>query len=370
MTSIDWSPRRNLVRLASFRTRAAHEREPGQILILFALLLTSLLGLLGLAMDGGLYLQAKRGVQASADVAALAGARQITKGVAAGPDVLKFVTENKVGAFTPTLFDCEYINDGDGVYSGCDAAPTESGVSGVRVKTRVLVPTVFMRLFNFNDDMVAKGYAKARVQVSTSVGADSPFIICGTGAWDVSADPTTKNTGTGSLVNLLTSYDFDDASKTKIDPSMAGKTFRVHDNQLDKKGVGAGCNTQGNRFKGLADQPANRNKTVPTWFTYDTGTKAGPTESKVSGIEGCAAGIGGDAAQFNCIMLIPIAVNNPAESGNSKEVRVVGYAAFHVVTVDGNSHNATLINNFIVSGPGLNGWTPSSGGVATIRLNW
>jgi len=57
-----------------------HPRQAsGQILIVVALLLTILIGFVGLAAEGGLYLDVKRRMQTAADAAAVAGAQEIAR---------------------------------------------------------------------------------------------------------------------------------------------------------------------------------------------------------------------------------------------------------------------------------------------------
>lgn len=57
-----------------------------------------------------------------------------------------------------------------------------------------------------------------------------------------------------------------------------------------------------------------------------------------------------------------------AEPGNSKDVEVIGFAAFRVTTVDTNSHNAPLLDDDIVSGPGTNDGCRDRGGTVVVRL--
>jgi hypothetical protein len=123
------------------------------------------------------------------------------------------------------------------------------------------------------------------------------------------------------------------------------------------------CKSQAARFKGLADGAANAGKSANDWFNYDEGTKAGPTRSK-------PAGAGGGSNDYGCVMMLPIAVDNPAESGNSKQVYVVAFAAFSVTTVDSNTHDAKLLDDFITTGPGTDSWCRDCGGAVVIRLTW
>lgn len=58
-------------------------RERGQILVMAALLVTALVGFLGLVIDGGFFYAQRRHAQSAADAAALAGARLLFEGASA-----------------------------------------------------------------------------------------------------------------------------------------------------------------------------------------------------------------------------------------------------------------------------------------------
>ena len=163
-------------RIRSLVARKQADGTPprGQIMIMFAVFLTAMLGMLGLAMDGGVYLQAKRGAQMAADAGALAGARQMVKWTStnqtkADTEVKAFVKGNEVGALVPELTWCKYIGDNWNEVGDCSAT-VPSNASGVRVRTRLEVPMFFMRVVDsvFRDPnkvLWAKGYAKARVMI-------------------------------------------------------------------------------------------------------------------------------------------------------------------------------------------------------------
>ncbi len=341
----------------------------GQVLIMFAGFMIALMGLLGLATDVGYAMAARRAVQGAADAGAIAGARMIARYTPSSPtsaqsEVNTIVAQNTFGPLTPVLTKCEYIGNNWGVVGTCNQT-IPSNAAGARVRTRLTVNTFFIQVVpGVSDTYTVSGYAKARVQRANvaPLAAQAPFIICGDSAWDVTSNPTSKSTGTGSNMAIFSSK-----SPFKINPNAVGRIFRVHDPQLDKKG-NADCGSRADRFKGLADQNKNAGKTAPAWFYYDTGTKAGPTRAKVNGAEGCAANT---PEPYNCVMLIPVATNNPAESGNSKQIYVVGYAPFKVTTVDSNSHNAQLLDDYIISGiGGSDTWCRECGGVVVIRLIW
>ena len=63
----------------SWQANASEGASPGQILIMFAIVLTSLLGAVGLAVDLGVAFSQRRTMQTAADAGALAGTRLIAK---------------------------------------------------------------------------------------------------------------------------------------------------------------------------------------------------------------------------------------------------------------------------------------------------
>ena len=362
-----------LTRLRTSRMPAKNERplivetgppagaHRGQIFVMFAIFAIAMMGMLGLAIDVGYAMAARRAAQGAADAGALAGARVIARyssgTTSAQSEVNTIVTSNSFGPLTPTLYNCEYIGNNWAVVGSCTST-VPSTAAGARVRTRIAFSTFFMRAIpGAPRNLIASGYAKARVEKADFVAQGAPFIICGKASWaveDASGGTINKN------IPILT-------SDNAISDEAVGVTYRVHDPQL-KNHDAADCLAKGGRFKGLANQEANAGKTFPAWFNYDTGTKAGPTRAKVSGAEGCGADV---ADPYGCVMILPIATNDPKETGNSKQLYVVGFAAFLVTSVDANSHNAKLLNNYIISGvDGTADWCRDCGGLVVIRLIW
>ncbi len=331
--------------------------EKGQVLVMFAVFMIGLMGMLGLATDVGFSLAARRTTQGAADAGAFAGARKIAQYTAASPtnaisEVQTIVGSNDFGGHVPTVYTCEYIGNNWSVVGTCNQN-VPANAAGARVRTRMTVPTFFIRVLPGAPSSVkVGGYAKARVQNAKNVPSDGPFIVC---------DPNTKTANSATTMNIVAS-----TNPLKLNPAAIGKVFRIHDPQLDKAN-GADCSTQGARFKGLNDQAANATKKAGDWFKYDTGAKAGPTRSKVEGAGACAVGT---ADPNGCVMILPIATNSPAESGNSKTVKILGFAAFEVTTVDANSHNGRLLDDYIIAGDGANNWCRDCGGIVVIRLIW
>lgn len=346
----------------------SRERSPGQVVVMFALMATALLGILGLAIDVGNVMAARHAVQGAADSGAIAGARQIVRyangaTTSALADVETVVEMNSFEGETIALRTCEYIGNNWGVVGNCSAA-VPSSAAGTRIRTRVAVQTFFIRVLPGAPETVnVSGYAKARVEPADSapIADQAPFIICGAAAWDVSANPTGTGTGVGANLNFLTSE-----SPFRINPSHVGKTFRVMDPDLPNKG-NAECSTPASSvFHGRANASANNGKGVGSDFSYQSGTAA-PSNvvDQVKGPEGCTSNTG---APYGCVMLLPVADN--VNRGNGM-IKVLGFAAFRVTQVSGSRYNATLLDDYIVSAPaGSAAWCRDCGGAVVIRVIW
>lgn len=342
-----------IVRRSGFVSKAAR----GQVIVMFAVVSVSLIGMMGLAIDGGFYLYARRTAQAAADAGALAGARQLSKSTAAQADAEAVAAANGQGGVNPAVVECRYVNDANATVSTgstCDAPPADA--SGVLIRTQATVPTFFLNVIpGAPKTAVANGRAIARVQIAKGITAGAPFIVCGFGSWDVTSDPETNNGG--ATTAILT-----DDDPFTINEAAIGHTFRVWDSRLVQEG--AGCD-EGSQFKGLANSEGNASKTAPNWIEWINGTRAGPTRTNVNGPGGCAYG----SESFDgCILLLPVATN---KSGGAKgEIWFVGFAAFRMSPVGSNSYNGTLLGEaYPISTDGQNGWTQgNSGEIVTVRL--
>lgn len=332
----------------------------GQVIVMFAIFLVAMMGVLGLATDVGYSMAAKRSVQGAADAGAMAGARMIARYTPSAPtaaiaEVTAVVNQNTFGSTPTTVLSCEYIGNNWSVVGTCNQN-VPANAAGARVKTRSTVPTFFIRVIpGAPDKVTVGGYAKARVQSAAKPPADAPFIVCGTHSHAVLSD-------LGQSIDI----DLPILSGGKIDPSAVGATFRIHDANLDKA-ANADCGSIGDKFKGLAKGSANAGKTANSWFKYDIGTSTGATGAKVDGAGGCVAGA---TAPYNCVMILPIATDSPAETGTNQQLYVIGFAAFQVTTIDANTHDAKLLDDYIIPGTGADNWCRDCGGTVVIRLIW
>ena len=190
-----------------------------QVIIMFALFLTGMLGLLGLALDLGFAFSAKRTVQNAADAGAMAGARAVTKwtttnGYSAGPDVSDIVDDinNQMSGSIHSLVSCEYVNDADSSVGACSSSVPASA-TGVRVVVSEVVNTFFIQVVpGAPDTVTVEATSTAHVQAVSQGPSDGPFIVCGM--------QTKLDSGGAKLSILLDNNTFNTAA--------FGQTFQIH----------------------------------------------------------------------------------------------------------------------------------------------
>jgi Flp pilus assembly protein TadG len=342
--------------------RPGAERPEGahsaQIIIMFALFATALIGVLGLATDLGISFAGKRSMQNAADAAAYAGARQVARsatitGVSAWSDVSTMATGNDfaLASGNPTVT-CVYVNDADAGLGSCSGT-VPSTATGVKVTVAETHPTFFIRAIpGAPQTATTSATAVAHVMVPALMGS-GPFIVCATAT-------VLYPNGSGTM-DILNKVD----GAWQLNTAAVGKTFDIHDTAINR------CGNSSNSFKGIADATANASLSAPPakYFGWATGDVASITSS-VEGIQGCQAGQEVD----NCVAYLPISVIDPAHPSinttSNKQQWVIGYAAFLIkkTSTSGNSHSGKLLADYIVKGPANYGWTQTYFGPIAIKL--
>jgi hypothetical protein len=194
--------------------------------------------------------------------------------------------------------------------------------------------------------VTTRATATAHVRKFANIPSDGPFLVCG----------VSTHLASGGSLSMMIKVD----GVWEINPAAVGQTFDIHGPKIEK------CKAKASRYKGVADQDANRSKSAPPeqWFNYKEGDTAGPVSADVQGAQGCRAGQPVD----NCVAFLPIVVDNPAESGNDKQLWTVGYAPFFITQPKSNEHTGKLLGTYIVKGPAIAGWTPDDLGPVVIKL--
>ncbi len=335
----------------------------GQIIILVAVFAVALTAMVGLSIDLGYAFAQRRSVQNAADAGAMAGAHALTKWSLTNPletastDVATVVNANKMNAATTQTYTCNYIDD-RGESQGACSQIVPTSATGVHVTVQETHSTFFIRVIPFAPHTVStSASATSHVQgitTGTDFGSDSPFILCGAGA-DLAHG--------GNMNVIVNSSAPAQPENWSINTAAYGQSFVLHDSQV------AGCDTHGNRFKGVSDK-GNYGKDIPGLFDYDHGDRAGPTRTRVNGVNGCAAGTTVATAN-NCVLIVPIA------SGSVDDQLLVQTVGAFLVTQcrpSGNCHEGVLLKDYVVQPDGLGEWTgshnwkPGDQALITIRL--
>ncbi|HEY7029707.1 MAG TPA: pilus assembly protein TadG-related protein [Thermomicrobiales bacterium] len=341
------------------RGEGAH---PAQIVVMFALFATALVGALGLATDLGISFAGRRAMQNAADAAAYAGARKVAKaastaGVSVQTEVSGLISNNgyTFASATPTVA-CAYVTDADAAVGDCSAT-VPATATGVKVTVTETHPTFFLRVVPGGPETATtSATATAHVKIPGLTGA-GPFIVCA----------TDTVLAAGGKMNILNKV----SGSWQLNMDAVGKTFNIHEpspSQFNKCGIGS------SKYKGIADSDANKNLTAgpgdEKYFAFKEGDTASISVS-VPGIQGCQAGTSGKDIT-NCVAYLPIAVidasHPPQETGSDKKIWTVGFAAF-LITADGaNAHTGKLLADYIVKGSGSSGWTTTYFGPVVIKL--
>ncbi len=187
--------------------RRLYRDENGAVAVIIAISIVAMLGLMALAVDVGSLVYAERTLQATADVAALAGAQDIScPGCAAGTAITTAKNYSAVsGSYNvqpgltvttpsgyPTLTCLTYTdidyNSSTGKCTGLDAA------NAIIVKQQAVVPLLFAPVLGFNPTITLSATSIA----SKAIGAFPPLnvmlVIDNTGSMNTT-DPTNVTCG-------------------------------------------------------------------------------------------------------------------------------------------------------------------------------
>ena len=162
-------------------------KQAGQIIVLFALMLTSLIGLVGIAIDVTYAWRNGLQVQRAADAAAMAG--------------VVYLPGNLNGA-TPSATSTAFkIANANGYINGTNATVTADYAPGntrqLDVQVTASVPTFFVRLFGINNWTITR---KARAGYIMPVPMGSPLSYMGVGCFQLqgqSTPPPCASSGAG-----------------------------------------------------------------------------------------------------------------------------------------------------------------------------
>lgn len=341
------------------RSARGTRRERGSILVLMTLMLSMLLVMATLVIDGGQAYPQRRRAQNAADAASIAGARALDRAVITQPPagttdevsatVLSVVEDN--GA---DLEECYIISGkGDRMGEGCTADQVQQpGAAGVEVVASETRSTSFGDIVE-QDSITARASAAATIQPLSKTG--SPFIICGNKkAPNSSKSPDLlKTDAAGNIV-----YNPDGSASIDVIKALAQPAFPVQGEGSKKTpGCGADSEFKGKKRKGQESLkvPSEIKGENGNGFEHDTfATIVGATPCPTSG------------EYLNCDVLLPI-----ADGGNALFLHIVAWGVFHV-TGDGKGnpkYSATFLGvpSYVTGGETGDG-TPTGTAARVIRL--
>jgi Flp pilus assembly protein TadG len=396
------------------KVKILSQREPGQIMVMFALSLVGILAMVALVLDGGyLYVQ-RRTAQSAADAAALAGTSELSRATSqfnttVGAAVCTYALANAFG-ISPTITHAYFV-DTNGIQDsteiplpaacgGSSASTTipwgSNGANGVHVDVNIPFHTVLAGMLGVVN-ITAAASATGNVGIATAGDVrNAPFIVCGGGAGAAeritnitpgivftttpqvlgptpNSLPTIQNSGP-PVANeiLLATPALGQPTRPAYypDPAMDGHVYYIKGQQLDQ-GAGQGdCGISG--FKGGADPTQ-----TPTtnWVNLGSGTPVAMVDlqgNKVPQINGAASSPGACAAGTDvndwtpggpgCVMWLPL-----VDGGNKPLLNVRAWAAFYVWcgNVSGGACQEFVgqyLANWKGSGPAVNAWQAGTGG--------
>jgi Flp pilus assembly protein TadG len=338
----------------------------GQIMIMFALFLTAMLGVLGLSIDVGYAVSQRRMMQNAADLAAIAGALSVanystTNSISSMTAVQNTIDGNQTHEGSPALEECDYVNDSLFAVSACDAR-VPADATGVSIKVRETHKTFFIRAVPGAPTQVStRAVATARVERLFRAGMDAPFIVCG---YD------TKRMD-GSKVSILLNNNF-------VNPDAIGQTFRLMGTSTGETAQIANCGLDGigaGSWRGLADNsssaPNNNGRELNQMWLGQNGTSPLQMRYNIQGIEGCQQG---DRQPYDCVLLLPVSTDEahgykPEKPlGAPASFRIVKVLGFVVSSCGSGCYQGTLLDDYPTFGGSVPGWCRDCGAVTVIKL--
>ncbi|HWL25865.1 MAG TPA: pilus assembly protein TadG-related protein [Ureibacillus sp.] len=302
------------------------KNESGNVLVLVAALMITLIGLTALVIDGGrLYLE-KSTLQKAADAAALAGAQELPN------DTLSAETHAKS------------ITISNNVQIGNSTVEFADNKMWIRVTNTSNVELTFGKIFGISSVPVT---ATAKVDLN----------------------PLTSATGVIPL-----GLDFGDYDKwkhcTEISlklPSPSGHTDPTEEcngsNQLGSGNTGPLdiTGSGGNNFRSDLANGAQVEVWVGKELNTETGTMTGPTKQGIKErVDACKGIYSYDANTFdtnpppnNCAQVVVVPLYTIIESNNNqiKKVKIVGFATLFIIGTDNNGKEVyARFMNFTVAG--------------------
>lgn len=328
------------------RRRSTGDR--GATLVILAIATTAILGIAGLALDGGRAYGERRQMQNAADSAAMAGTRQLDQyltGQTADAGLIKDAVEDtagKNGADAATVT-CQLVRFDRTVIGPCPTGATmdvaaEAVAAGVLVTTSSTLDTYFMRVLG-SSSFTADGDATA--QIGRPGGTYiAPFLVCATAPGHVPPILLPDATGPEGF---------------SINPAAIGQTYDIYGNEI--KDDGKDCGNDSASFRG--NVCADKNKcdlpsySIPGEWDADTGNANGPTTRLVNSGDACSPDF-----TVGCVVILPLCPRGNGQTGAGFAMFCSDLGLFEIASVDSNPNagiDATFLGRAAINSGGIVG---------------
>jgi hypothetical protein len=309
--------------------------EDGQVIVFVIAILTILIGLGALVIDGGSWFRAQRHLQTAADAAALAGAQDLPATGTAQSTAVSYAQTNYAGIPAPTV-------------TFPSTAPTCAANTCIDVAAQTTAPGYLSRIYGsvFNN-VVVRAHARA--------GIFSPSMLKNVAPIAVKRSVACAATNPGCYGQRVT-FNFDESNVSSSSIGLINLT--CHSTASTACGSSAGIG--GSQLKdwietGYPDAlPANQ------WYGVKTGETVGPVKQGLND-------------KIGTPLFFPV-FDTTANSGSNYFFHIIGWAAFVIERVDSwgpggrqlTGHFVTFIATDLAAGTPLD---PSNNfGVYTISL--
>lgn len=327
---------------------APKRKERGSILVFVALSLASIVGVMGVVVDGSRVFAERRQMQNAADAAALAGARALDNVATGFEGSIRTAAVNAAvtnGADASTIV-CRFVDE---VLTDLGACPTtatgtaaviKSTVAGVRITASAVKGTTFIKAVGAKT-FTAKASAAAQIQGLRS--GPAPFVMCAVGT----SDP--RSNGDGQAIPIL-------LPDNSTNPAAVGQLYELQ----DPTAVGCG---QSQNFKGLANYPADFPIPGP-WDLLNGDHGVNVDKQVVAGNDACT---GSPDNYINCVVAVPLCYSMTPST--DWKLYCVRYAAFRITVNTSGSRMAGILLDKAVATGGAGGGKPLPGELRVIKLS-
>jgi hypothetical protein len=360
--------RRNFTGQRELSRREAIRGERGQTLILVVFALPLLFALIALVSDGSNLFANKRSVQNVADASVLAAVRDLNPdfSLCTGPSTTVGTCLWRVET---TASDYSNRNDGPTPLHQCDDTsgpdtncyktpyPNSGDTGGLQVRIKRSVPFGFGRVAGLSGGSVSAS-AAATLGLPGSASNVSPVAVQQTVA--ACTMPTASPRCLGPSYPKTIDFDAPGFGYALLNLNCATDTPVAT--------CALGSNTQ--QMRDYMDSGYPGLLPVNKWYVQNNGEKNG-LKNGVDDV--IASGKPLLIPVFDCVSLTPPAITCGAGTGQPQAYRVIGFAAFVIVSRDqwnngqGSSHNFTgYFTDFIASGVGGSGGTDFGVHVVTL----